>query len=399
MGTGHGPCADLGFAGRPRAAISNRRALSHGGGGIRPQSARAHHTLGEAYYHQKKWAEAKFELRRAIELEPNDPLVHNGLGNVLSSEGKLDEAIAAYRRAIELAPRYHLPYLNLGELLFTKQGKVEEAIDAYRQAVRFGPSHDIAHVNLGYVLGYAGKMDESIAEYREAIRLNPNCFLAHSNLAFALSNRGEFAEAASEHRKALELTTVPYRREAVKRDLTRIERWAALAPRLPAVIRGDDRPKSPVECLEFADILINRKRFAAAVRLFVQGLEGNSKLADDLSIGVRYNAACSAALAAAGRDPNEPNLDDAAKVQLRRRAYDWLKADLLAWSRVVHDGSTEDQPRAHQMLAHWKVDPDIQSVRDPAALALFPEPEQTNWRKLWAEVDVLLKDTRNQKTR
>jgi eukaryotic-like serine/threonine-protein kinase len=366
---------------------------------LRPQSARAHHTLGEAYYHQKKWADAKFELRRAIELAPNDPLVHNGLGNVLSSEGKLDEAIAAYRRAIELAPRYHLPYLNLGELLFTKQGKVEEAIAAYREAVRFGPSHDIAHVNLGYVLGYAGKMDESIAEYREAIRLNPNCFLAHTNLATALSVRGEFAEAAAEHRKALELTSVPSRREAVKRDLDRIERWAVLAPRLPAVIRGDDRPKSAFECLEFADILINRKRFNAAVRLFVLGLGGESKLADDLSIGLRYNAACSAALAAAGRDTYEPNLDDAAKVLLRRRAYDWLKADLLAWSKVVHDGSTEDQPRARQMLAHWKVDPDIQSVRDPVALARCPEPERTDWRKLWAEVDVLLKDAMNQKTR
>jgi eukaryotic-like serine/threonine-protein kinase len=366
---------------------------------LRPQSARAHHTLGEAYYHQKKWAEAKSELGRAIELEPKDPLVHNGLGNVLSSEGKLDLAIAAYRRAIELAPRYHLPYLNLGELLFTKQGKVEDAIAAYREAVRYGPSHDIAHVNLGYVLGYAGKTDESIAEYREAIRLNPHCFLAHTNLAAALSALGDFAEAAAEHRKALELTTVPSRREAITQVLARIEHWAALAPRLPAVIRGEDRPKAAIECLEFADILINRKRFAAAVRLFVLGFEADSKLADELALGVRYNAACSAALAAAGRDAAEPPVDDAARMQLRRRAHDWLKADLMAWSKVVHDGPTQNQSPAPQMLAHWKVDPDLKSVREPTELARFPEPEQTNWRKLWAEVDVLLKDAMTQKTR
>jgi eukaryotic-like serine/threonine-protein kinase len=359
---------------------------------LRPQSARAHHMLGETYYHQKKWAEAGVELRQAIRLQPGDALIHNGLGNVLTIQGKFDEAIAAYRRAIQLDPRYSLPYLNLADILFTKQGKLADAIAAYREAIRISPSHDLAHVNLGYALFYAGQVDDGIAEYREAIRLNPKCFLAHANLGMALGVRGDFAEAAAEHRKALELTTVPQRREAVKQDLERNERWAALAPRLPALLRGDDRPKDALESLEFADLLMNRKRFDAAARFFAEALAADPKQADDIRRGNRYNAACSAALAASGRAKDEPPLDDAAKVQMRRRALDWLRADLAAWTRILRNPSAPARPQIHQTLQHWQADPDLAGVRDPAALAQLPEAELTSWRDLWAAVDALLKE-------
>ena len=41
-------------------------------------------------------------------------------------------------------------------------------------------------------------------------------------------------------------------------------------------------------------------------------------------------------------------------------------------------------------LSHWKVDPDLVSIRDPAALAKLPEAERQEWQKLWSEVDALL---------
>jgi len=359
---------------------------------LRPQSARAHHVLGEAYYRQNKWPEASVELRQAVQLQPDDALVHNSLGNVLTRQGKLDLAVAAYRRAIQLSPRYSLPYLNLADLLLTEQGKVEEAIAAYREAIRLQPNHDMAHVNLGTALAHSGRVDDGIAEFREAIRLNPRCYMAHCNLGSALGMQGDFALAAAEYREALELTTVPQRREALKRDLARMERSAILATRLPALLRGDERPKDALECLEFAELLMTRKRFAAAVRFFAQALETDPKLSDDFGKMSRYNAACCAALTAAGRDKDEPPLVDAAKVQMRRRALDWLRADLTAWSTVLRRGSAQDQPQVQGTLLHWKSDPDLTGVRDRAALAQLPGPEQTSWGELWALVDALLKE-------
>jgi hypothetical protein len=42
-------------------------------------------------------------------------------------------------------------------------------------------------------------------------------------------------------------------------------------------------------------------------------------------------------------------------------------------------------------LQHWQKDTDLAGLRDKAALAKLPEAEQKAWRKLWAEVDALLR--------
>jgi hypothetical protein len=44
-----------------------------------------------------------------------------------------------------------------------------------------------------------------------------------------------------------------------------------------------------------------------------------------------------------------------------------------------------------QQLRHWRSDPDLLSLRDPKELAKLPEPEQQSWRKLWSDVNELLK--------
>ena len=42
-------------------------------------------------------------------------------------------------------------------------------------------------------------------------------------------------------------------------------------------------------------------------------------------------------------------------------------------------------------LRHWQEDSDLAGVRDKDALAKLPSDEQDAWRKLWADVDALLK--------
>src|SRR5262249_21937991 len=48
----------------------------------------------------------------------------------------------------------------------------------------------------------------------------------------------------------------------------------------------------------------------------------------------RYAAARAAALAVAGQGKNQPPQGDASNAKLRRQALDWLKAELVAWSKV-----------------------------------------------------------------
>ena len=59
----------------------------------------------------------------------------------------------------------------------------------------------------------------------------------------------------------------------------------------------------------------------------------------------RYNAACAAALAAAGQGKAEPPPDDAAKARLRQQALDWLKAELATWTKLLESGPPQTARR------------------------------------------------------
>jgi tetratricopeptide (TPR) repeat protein len=356
---------------------------------LRPRFAGAHLSLANVYWFQGKLDAAIAENHEAIRLKPDFFVAYNGLGLVLAEQGKLDEAVDAFREAIRIQSDYAMAHCNLGNTL-RRLGKPDEAILEFRESIRLAPGYDFAHAGLGFVLAGIGKANEAIVEYREAIRIRPDSFVAHGNLGVVLRSRGEYAEAAAELRKVLELTTDTRLLEMARQDLDKTERWAVLAPRLQSVITGKDRPKSAAESLEFAYLACDRLRVAAGTRLFAEALTADPKLAEERVQWNRYNAACSAALAAAGKGKNEPLLTKSDRIAMRRRAYDWLAADLAAWSSTLRDNPSVDRSQVQQVLRHWKLDTDLASIRDPASLSQFPEPEQKDWQALWGQVDALL---------
>ena len=166
---------------------------------------------------------------------------------------------------------------------------------------------------------------------------------------------------------------------------------------LPAILRGEDKPNDNAERLAFAQMAYDRKHFAAAARLWAEALASDPKLGDDRQTQHRYNAACAAALAAAGQGKDEPPPDDAAKAKLRQQALDWLKAELAAWTKLLESGPPQARPAIVQTLEHWKQDTDLAGIRDADGLAKLPADEQKAWRTLWADVDSLLKRARGQR--
>jgi hypothetical protein len=120
-------------------------------------------------------------------------------------------------------------------------------------------------------------------------------------------------------------------------------------------------------------------------------MEADPKLADDRRAQHRYNSACAAALAAAGRGEDAPKPDDAARTKLRSQAQGWLRAELAAWSKVLDSGDPKARAAVAQILRHWKGDSDLAGVRDADVLSALPEAERKEWQALWADVDALLK--------
>jgi hypothetical protein len=62
------------------------------------------------------------------------------------------------------------------------------------------------------------------------------------------------------------------------------------------------------------------RRYRSAARLYAEAFAAQPTLADDLQASHRYDAACSAALAAAGQGKEAPRADDKERARLRQRA-------------------------------------------------------------------------------
>jgi tetratricopeptide (TPR) repeat protein len=270
------------------------------------------------------------------------------------------------------------------------------AVATLRAAIRLRPDDALAHTNLGNALHASGDLPDAIASYHEAIRRKPNFADAHCNLGQALRQQGRYAESLAEYRLGHELGSkrADWRYPSAA-WVAEAERLAALADRLPAVLTGDDAPWDAAERLAFAQMAYDGRRFAAAVRLWAGAMENDPELSHDRGAQHAYNAACAAALAAAGRSEGDPKPDEAARSDLRRRALGWLKGELAAWSKALDSADPKGRAAVAPALRHWKQDPDLAGVRGADALAALPDAERADWRALWAEVDRLLKDAGN----
>jgi serine/threonine-protein kinase len=370
--------------GKPAEAIAEYRE----GIRLKPDDATARDQLAMLLSRQGRLAEAIATLREGMRLTPSDARAHYRLGNALAQQGKGAEAIAAYREALRLQPEDAEAHTNLG-LALRDQGKPVEAIAAYREAIRINPDFPQPHNNLGAVLcDVVHDYDGAAAEFRTALRLQPDNVTAQSNLGESLWWRGEFAEAAAAFRRARDLARAqPGRLKEVERLLGDVERQAALAARLPAVLRSEDTSKDAAETAAFADVAFRLRHYAASARLYAEAFRVKPALARDLQAAHRSNAARAAALAGAGRGQDQPPLDEAARARWRQQAFDWLGADLAARTQQLESGSPRAKAQVYGTLQGWKLDRELAGIRDDEAVTALPQPEQRDCRALWAEVD------------
>jgi superkiller protein 3 len=358
---------------------------------IDPRYGNARVNLGGALEGQGKVEEAIACYKKAIEIAPRPANAFDHLGRVLAGKRQWDEAIACHKKAIALAPKSSSAHNNLG-LALAGQGKVEEAIACYKKAITFDPRNDKAHTNLGNVLGEKGQLDEAIACYRTALDIDPKSAHTYGALGLALLRKGRYAEARDACVRALELLPAnhPMRAQAYG-QLRECRRWLQLEARLAEILRRHDQPSSAWESLGLAQMCVLKKRYSAAARFWAGAFAADARQADNLQAGHRYNAACSAALAAAGQGEDAAQLDDRERARLRKQALAWLKADLALRRRQLQSLWPAESDRARAALAHWQQDSALAGLRDAATLAKLPAEERQVCTQLWADVAALLK--------
>jgi serine/threonine-protein kinase len=303
-------------------------------------------------------------LREAVRLKPDDAQAHAILGRTLFVQGKLDEAIAEIRTVKQLEPNRRMDWVSLTRGFGTPfggpkrpvPGKVYKVWWTYSPATKT-PDEALSEVGLlqANALRDQGKLDEAIACYKKAIALDPKSADAHNNLGFALDRVGRQKEA------------IEAWREAVRLNPRLGNTWYWLGKAL--LLQG--RPREALAPLGEAAKLLP------------------AQTARDRNL--HYDAARSAALAAAGQGEDATKLDDKERTRLRQQALDWLRADLALRRRQLESGQPADRAEVQQQLKRWQQDTDLAGIRDVAALAKLSAEERAACEKLWADVAALLK--------
>jgi serine/threonine-protein kinase len=300
-------------------------------------------------------AGAEAVLRQALARRPDEVALLDALGKVLEQQGpsRLAEAIGCYRAA-----RAKLPELGIA---------------------------------LGLALRQAGQAAEGEAILRDLLRQQPKNPEMHNYLGDALHYQGRFTESLAAFRRGHELGSkqAGWRYPSLQR-VRAAERMVELEKKLPAVLQGEASPPYTGGAIALAQMCQQyKKRNAAAARLYADAFAAEPKLAADLTQPHRYNAVCSAALAAAGQGEDARRLPDKVVTLFHRWALDWLRADLQAYALLVRQNNPTVTQAIQQRLAHWKRDPDLAAVRDPQALDRLSDNERAVWQALWRDVDEL----------
>jgi serine/threonine-protein kinase len=364
------------------AEISFREAIR-----LNEKSAVARSRLGYVLNERGKLKEGEETLAQAAAMDPRDPRILFNLGLNLQRQGNNKRAAEVYQEAINLRPDYAEAYNNYGNTL-TSLRRFDQASAAFERAIALKPDYSRAYYNRGFLLDQLHKFELAKASYRLAIAHQPDWSEPYRALAFDLMYQdGQFDLALAELQKGMKL---------VAKDDPRKPRWdrlyaecgrlSKLDPRVTEYLKGEAQPSNAGESCDFAYLCAwpSRQRFGEVVRLYENAFKLEPARALDLRQGYRYFGAGCAARAAAGLGRDAQTSEEQA--QCRRRALEWLQADLAIRRSQMEIGKREEANEARAKLRFWRSDPDLAGVRDATGMDRMTAGERAQWTALWNTV-------------
>ncbi len=178
---------------KPKAREDAQRALQ-----LNPRLAEAHAVLGNmAMSYDWDLATAEKELRRAIELNANDPTAHEWYCHLLIVEGRNAEALTEVRQALDLDPVAPLYHTVLAETYYYGR-EYDAAIDEAQQVVRLHPDFLLAQFWLGSAYREKKMYPRAVETFQRARQLsgdNPAMLMAYGHTQ-ALAGNVQEARAA-----------------------------------------------------------------------------------------------------------------------------------------------------------------------------------------------------------
>lgn len=152
---------------------SMSRAIALLGDDVRPEHGYLFFLRGAAHEQADRFAEAEADLRRALELQPDNAIYLNYLGYSLLDRGlKLDEAEALIARAFAAEPENGAIIDSMGWAAFMR-GRYEEAVELLEKARAAEPADPTIADHLGDALWRVGRRIEARHAWAAARALDP----------------------------------------------------------------------------------------------------------------------------------------------------------------------------------------------------------------------------------
>jgi serine/threonine-protein kinase len=380
--------------------------------GVREAGALAKLPIGERDGWRSFWADVETRLshenggpspdyraetlalaREAVHRFPDSATAPLGLAGELARQGKLDDAMALYLRTARSQPNDARPHLTFAQTLVNVH-RYHEAVPALREAIRLKPDDATAWNMFGLSLYGQEQYAEAAKAFQKAAERDVKVAVFQSNVGRALLEAAKFDEAlAAFHRTAELLKADPPQDTELAENNEQIkaaERGEALTARLPAILRGNDRPRDDDERLTLAQISASRRLYAASTQFYSDVLNAKPARAGDLSSRHVYRGVRSAALAGCGRGADQPPLDDASRERLRALSLRWFRERLNSFAKLASGGNDGERSSTVRAMTEWRTDPDTAGVRDPEALEKLPAEERARWLSFWSDVASVL---------
>ncbi|MBI1648878.1 tetratricopeptide repeat protein [Hyphomicrobium sulfonivorans] len=142
-----------------------------------PEPDRRHWNIfyarGTCYERLKKWSQAEVDLKKALELYPDQPLTLNYLGySWIDQNMNLKEGMDLIEKAVALKPDDGYIVDSLGWAHY-KLGNFAEAVRFLERAVELKPQDPVLNDHLGDALWQVGREREARFQWDQALTLEP----------------------------------------------------------------------------------------------------------------------------------------------------------------------------------------------------------------------------------
>jgi tetratricopeptide (TPR) repeat protein len=119
----------------------------------------SHVSLGNLYYAQSRYDEARSEYAEAVRINPSNPNRYS-LGQAYLELGRYEDATAQFSEIIRTSPQQAGGYLGMG-MTYSRQKRFADAIQQFKEAVDRDPGLSEGYSEMGYAYADMGDMDSA----------------------------------------------------------------------------------------------------------------------------------------------------------------------------------------------------------------------------------------------